>query len=465
MINSHGPTCRQADVHGNKETDMSESMNRREFVAATAAAGIGLAAAGAARGAAVEKPACLGGKKAFTGSFSGWPNVTEADEQAVHNVVHTGRWWFGKGVVQFQEAYAKLTGAKYCVATSCGTAALYSCLTAMDVGPGDEVLVPPYTFIATINVVLLKYALPVFVDTDRETFLMDPGKVDAAVTDRTKAIIPVHIGGAMCDLDNILAVAKKRNVPVLEDACQAHLGQWRGRSAGSWGAAGCFSFQVTKNLPSGEGGAIVTSDEDLANKCYAFHNCGRNRPGCRAGFAYRGGFANNLRMTEFQAAVLLTQMTRIEANAKTRTENAEYLSKMLREIPGITPARMYEGCTRNAYHLYMFRYDPQGFAGLPRSKFLSALKAEGVPCSGGYRRLNMESYIRDAVHSRGYRKIYTQAELDRWEERTACPANDKLCDEAVWFMQNMLLGPRTDMEQIAEAIRKIHAHAGELAKA
>ncbi len=168
---------------------------------------------------------------------------------------------------------------------------------------------PPYTFMATVSVVLLHYAMPVFVDSDRETFLMDPGKLEAAITDRTAAIIPVHIGGSAADMDGILAIAKKRSVPVIEDACQAHLGRWRDRGLGSWGTSGCFSFQVSKNLPSGEGGAILTNDGTMADKCYAFHNCGHKRKGASPNFTYEGGRNTNVRMTEFQGALLLSQMT------------------------------------------------------------------------------------------------------------------------------------------------------------
>ena len=151
----------------------------------------------------------------------------------------------------------------------------------------------------------------------------------------------------------------------MEDACQAHLGEWRGRKVGTYGEAGCFSFQASKNLNSGEGGAVLCGDEDLRERCYAFHNNGTGlKPG--TGFTYSSG-GTNLRMPEFQAALLMAQMTRIEAQAKTRTENARYLKSLLKEIPGIAPARMYDGCTRNAYHLYMFRYDKSQFAGLPRS--------------------------------------------------------------------------------------------------
>jgi perosamine synthetase len=438
-------------------------INRRQFVAATTAAGVGLVLTGA--GPAAAKPALLGGKPVHSGGYSSWPIVTSADEKSVLEVVHAGRWYRSRSVEQFERAFAQAQGAKHCVAVSSGTSAIYTSLGALGVGPGDEVIVPPYTFLATVNVVMLHYALPVFVDSDRETFLMDPAKIAAAITERTAAIIPVHIGGAAADLDGILAVAKKRSVPVIEDACQAVLGRWRDRGLGSWGTSGCFSFQESKNVCSGEGGAILTNDEAMADNCYAFHNCCRKRPGAAAGFNYSGGRCTNARMTEFQAALLLTQMQAAEQRAKTRSADAAYLTGMLREIPGIVPARMYEGCTRNAYHIYMFRYQPEKFAGLPRVKFLRALHAEGIPCSAGYRPLNKEAFIQEALNSRPYIKVYGKAAIENWADRNRCPENDKLCEEAVWFMQNMFLGPRSDMEEIAEAIRRIQAHAGELARA
>ncbi|MFH1921203.1 MAG: DegT/DnrJ/EryC1/StrS family aminotransferase [Planctomycetota bacterium] len=442
---------------------MSREVSRRQFISATTSAGVGLALTGATH--AAEKPAFLGGKPVRTKGYQSWPMVDAADEKSVLDVVRSGRWYRNGSVAEFEETYAKMNGAKYCVATSSGTSALYTSLGALGVGPGDEVIVPPYTFMATVSVALLHYAMPVFVDSDRATFLMDPAKLEAAITDRTAAIIPVHIGGAAADIDSILAIAKKRNIPVIEDACQAHLGQWRNRGLGSWGTSGCFSFQVSKNLPSGEGGAILTNDESMANKCFAFHTCCRGRPGASSNFTYQGGRNTNVRMTEFQGALLLAQMEGLEERANTRHENAKYLSSMLREIPGILPARMYEGCTRNAYHLYMFRFEPEKFSGLPRDQFVRALRGEGIPCSTGYGRLNEASFIQDALNSRPYVKVYGKPAIEKWAERNRCPENDQLCEEAVWFMQNMFLGPRSDMDEIGEAIRKLHAHAPALAKA
>jgi len=324
--------------------------------------------------------------------------------------------------------------------------------------------VPPYTFIATVNAVLRQYALPVFVDTDPETFQMDARKLEAAITPRTRAIVPVHLGGNVCDLGAMLPIASRRGVPVLEDACQAHLAEWRGRKVGRFGLAGCFSFQASKNLNSGEGGAIITDDEDLRERCFAFHNNGSGFRSIGNNFTY-SSTGCNLRMPEFQAALLLAQMTRIEAQAGVRAQNGAYLTSLLKDIPGIAPARMYDGCTRNAYHLYMFRYDRQHFAGLPRALFLKALAAEGIPASGGYSPLNKQAFLKNALHARGYQRIFPAKEIAMWEERNQCPANDGLCEEAVWFVQTMLLAPRASMEQIAGAIRKIQKHAGDIAKA
>jgi dTDP-4-amino-4,6-dideoxygalactose transaminase len=169
-------------------------------------------------------------------------------------------------------------------------------------------------------------------------------------------------------------------------------------------------------------------------------------------------------MTEFQAALLLAQMTRLEEQSRTREQNAAYLTGVLKQIPGISPARMYEGCTRNAYHLYMFRYDPAAFSGLPRAAFLKALAAEGIPASSGYSPLNKEPFIYAALSRPGLQAAYSKARLEAWREQNRCPQNERLCSEAVWLTQTMLLGPRTDMDDIAEGIRKVQAQAAQLAK-
>jgi dTDP-4-amino-4,6-dideoxygalactose transaminase len=430
------------------------------------AAGLGLGAGAASRavqsGSRGEKPAILGGKPVRTEPFPAWPIVKENDEQGWMEVLH-GKDWCRAGdghyATRFEETWAKTLGAKYCVVTSCGTMALYASLNALGVAPGDEVILPPYTFVATLNVILMQYALPVFVDSDRETFQIDAGKIESKLSARTRCIMPVHLGGNPVNMDVVLEVAKKHKLPVIEDACQAHTGEWRHRRVSTLGDLGCFSFQATKNLNSGEGGAILTSDPGLHEFCKSFQDQGRGPADAAFQYARQG---SNLRMTEFQAALLLQQLTRVEEQSRVREQNAQYLTSLLRQIPGISPARMYDGATRNGYHLYMLRYDKAHFANLPRARFLEALEKEGIPCAGGYSPLNKELFLKQALNSRVYGTMYSARELAEWEERNACPENDKLCEEAVWFFQTMLLGPRRDMDDIAEAIGKIQKHAGEL---
>jgi len=443
---------------------MGDDSTRREF-AKTMTGAVGLAMAGSAVFAqAGAKPAVLGGKPVRTQPFPSWPVIEENDINAWNEVLHGRKWCRidGNYATRFEETWAKMLGAKHCLATASGTTALFTVLNALEVGPGDEVIVPPYTFVATINVVLLQHALPVFVDTDRATSQIDAGKIEAAITPRTRAIMPVHLGGSAADMDRILEIGQARKIPVVEDACQAHLAEWRGKKVSTLGVAGCFSFQASKNLNSGEGGTILTNDDEIHRQCVSFHTNGRGENG--AGFSYMRNGSNH-RMTEFQAALLGSQIVRLDAQSRIRESNARYLTGLLDSIPGTTPARMYEGCTRNAYHLYMFRYDPAQFEGLPRAKFLKALEAEGIPASSGYTPLNKEPVISRTVNSRAFRHCFPDAELKRYRERIECPENDKLCEEAVWLTQNMLLGGKHDMDQVVEAILKVRKSAAAIAKA
>jgi dTDP-4-amino-4,6-dideoxygalactose transaminase len=336
-------------------------------------------------------------------------------------------------------------------------------LHALDVGPKDEVIVGPYTFIATVNAILAHYALPVFVDTDPESAMIDAGKIEAAITPRTRCILPVHLGGNMADMDRIMDISKRRNVPVVEDACQAVGSEWRGRAAATMGHLGCYSFHKLKNLSGAEAGAVVSNDEGLFRRAYGFHSHYRTPDEnaadprlCRNGI--------NLRMSEFQAAALMAQIGRLNAQANTRDRNAAYLAELLRDIPGVVPAKMYEGCTRNGYHLFLMRYNAEAMRGLPRERFVAAVRAEGIPISSGYSPLNQHPFLENTLGSRPFRAVYSKREIDQWRERNQCPANDRLCQEGLWFAHTVLLGSKTDMEDIAAAIGKVHRNADALRK-
>ncbi len=416
--------------------------------------------------ATAVKPALLGGTPVRTKKWPTWPVTNEVEEQEILGALRSGRWGRGTGklVERFEAAYATLTGAKHCLAVANGTSALITSLNALGIGAGDEVIVPPYTFIATINSVLLQHALPVFVDTDRETFQIDAPKVEAAITPETRVLLPVHMGGASFDVGKMMEISRRRNVPLIEDAAQAHLGEWRNRKVGSYGLAGCFSFQASKNLNSGEGGAIISSDEEFIEKCFTFHNNGRSRKVMTASFTYQSTGAN-LRLTEFQAAILSAQMTRLEEQSRRREMNAAYLTSQLAGIAGMAPQKLYPGCTRNAWHLYMFRYQPEAFAGLTRERFIAAMRAEGIPVSSGYSPLNREPFLENVLNSRGFRRIYGEKRLAQWREQNQTPQNDQLCQEALWLTQTMLLDTREGMDQIVEAIRKVQKAAGPLTQA
>jgi len=455
---------------------MTTPFSRRDFLSASAQTGLAAVLVGAVptvlvgSGASVDgKPALLGGTTMNQTSYSPWPLLQGDEEEYLLNVLKTGQWFRSSTnlemVANFEKEYAKLCGSRHCIATNSGTSSLVAALAAIDVGPGDEVITSPYTFIATINSIVAHFALPVPIDVDIDSFQLDDKLAEIACNENTRCLLPVHIGGNPANMDDFLAIGKKRGIPVIEDACQGHLGQWRGKKLGAVGDAGCFSFQVSKNLPSGEGGAILTDDENLAEKIYKSHynNFGR-KSGC-FDFSFGAVRGVNSRMTEFQGAVLRAQMKHVEKYTAIRDENGLYLNKLLAEIPGVFPAKIYDGAV-NAWHLYMFRIDAEKF-GISRDLFLRALNAERIPCGAGYTASAVDwvDFVRKSYDTAAGRRIYPKLVLDQWAERVGqLPQFGKLCSQAVWFGQNMLIGPRENMDIIADAVRRIQKNAAEIAK-
>jgi dTDP-4-amino-4,6-dideoxygalactose transaminase len=412
-----------------------------------------------------NKPALLGGEKVRKKDWPEWPVWDQSAEDEVLKMLRSGRWYRGKGeyVSEFEGKYAELMGAKRCLATASGTTALLIALHVLGVDAGDEVLVSPFTFVATYNSIFINKALPVFVDTDPETFLIDPAKIEERITDRTVAILPVHIYGLPVDMDKVNAIAKKYNLKVVEDACQAWLGEYKGQKLGTLGDLGCFSFQNSKNLPTGEGGAILGNDDEIMDRCFSFHNCGRPYGSVKATSNYpmRG---SNRRMQQIQAIMLMSQMKRVEKDADVRLKNALYLDKKLAEIPGIHPYKLVEGNNRSAYHMYPFRFVAKEFGGVSRKTFLKAMAAEGAPCSAGYGKQNHDGLIEEALNSRGYQRLFSKKRLKQWREENRLPGNDQLAEEAVTFYQSMLLGTEADMDDIVNGVVKIYENRESLAE-
>ncbi len=448
---------------------MNKNLTRRVFVQTAAAGSAALAWLGGRQpptglAAEADKPALLGGTPVHQGGWPKWPDWRESWEPEIIKVLRSGQWSRASGgrqVPDFEAAYAKLLGAKRCLATASGTTALITAMHVMGVDAGDEVIVSPYTFIATYNTILIHRALPVFADTDPATLTMDPASIESRITERTRAIVPVHIYGLPCDMDPINAIAKKHNLAVVEDACQAWLAEYKGRKCGTLGDLGCFSFQNSKHIPSGEGGAITGDREELIDRCHAFHNCGR----ATGTFQGHGCFSrgSNFRMQHFQAAMLQQQLDKLVTETKRRRENADYLNAGLKEIPGIQPLRLPED-SRPVWHLFAFRYDAARFNGLPRDKFFRALGAEGIPCGGGYHEQYYDGLLDEAIASRGFQRLFSAERLKAYRDSfQELKGNKQVCETIVGMSQNLLLADRRDMDHILAAIRKIQAHSAGLA--
>lgn len=450
-------------------------MDRRKFITRTiggasllAVSGVNNLYAWGQSNSDNKLPAILGGAKSHHDMWPEWPAWKTAYEEKVLEVLRSRVWSRAKVTAEFEAKWAELIGTKRCLSVVNGTSALIASVSQFNIGPGDEVIVPPYTFIATIQAVLLNGALPVFADIDPRTFQIDPAKIEAKITSRTKAIIPVHILGIPADMTRIMAIARKHNLIVIEDACQAHLAEVKGKRVGSIGDAGCFSFQTSKNMPIGEGGAITSDNETFMDQCFSYHNLGLPY-GTQVGSVSGGGIrvGSKIRFTEYQAAIGLVQLTNLEKDTNTRWDNAQYLSKKIKDIPGIAPATLYPETTKAVYHLYPLLYNKDKFKGLTRNQFLESLRAEGVPCSSGYTPLHTQPFIKAAFESKLYQKVYDKEDLDyrNFIDKNQCPMNDRICnEEAIWMTQNLFLENKSSMDDIVNAIEKIQANADKIVK-
>jgi dTDP-4-amino-4,6-dideoxygalactose transaminase len=426
-------------------------------------------------------PALLGGQPVRTAPWPRWPVFDEREENALLEVLRSGHWWrhsYGQGVelaesdenpqstvARFQRAFARAHNCRYGICAANGTVTLEIALRAAGVRPGDEVIVPAYTYVATATAPLMVGAIPIFADIEPDTYNLDVARVAEAISPRTRAIIPVHFGGQPADMDALNALARQHNLAVIEDAAHAHGAAYKGHKCGSLGLLASFSFQASKNLTAGEGGIITTNATALAEVCETLVWAGR-KPG--QPWYRHHVLASNARLTEFQGAILLVQLERLEEQLARRMHNGQLLNALLAEIEGIAPLVIRPTTTRHAFHLYILRYHPDAFAGLSKQRFVQALQAEGITGAfGGYTTplyanpmfLNKEFLggpFPVDVFEHGCR-------LDYAEFPTRCPVAERACsEEAVWLPQSMLLADEEAMHDIARAIRKVQAHASAL---
>ncbi len=406
-----------------------------------------------------EKLALLGGQPVKNTPFPAWPYYDDTERQALMDVLESRIWWRtpGSATLQFEKDFAAFQQARHGVAVTNGTAALEVALAALGISPGDEVIVPDFTFVATASAVLFNGALPVLVDVTPDTYCIDPDLVQAAITPRTKAIIAVHMGGHPADMDRLVEIARQHGLFLVEDSSHAHGSEWRGRKIGAIGDIGTFSFQQSKLMTAGEGGLIVTNSDDLERKVRSVHDCGR-MPGewFYAHFIY----GSNYRLSEWQGAVLSAQLARLPEQSKIRIRNAAFLDGELARIEGITPQKHDPRVTVNGHYAYIFHYNQAAFAGAPIDRFIAAFNAEGFPNQASYPPLHDLAVFKSGEYRK---RLASDAANDSHAfMKGPFPNTHKAAWETVWIPQTALLGTPEEMAQVVQAIRKIQAHASDL---
>ena len=412
----------------------------------------------------MPKLAITGGKPVRRKPFTAWPIYSNQEARALMQVLRSRNWggypFPNTHASAFAAKFAKVHGAGYGIALANGTVAIEVALKAIGIKPGEEVIVPAYTWEGTVGPILQLNAVPVFVDVDPDTYCLDARLVEAAITSKTRAILPVHLAMGFADLDEILRIARSRNIAVIEDCAHAHGGQWHGKGAGAWGDVGCFSFQSSKLITAGEGGAVITSNLEYFERAQSYVNCGR--ASITDEFRHRLiGF--NYRITEFQAAILEAQLERLPKQAKTRMANMNHFEKRLRGTPGFAFLKRDKRVTRVAAYQYVFKYMPENFGGIPRAAFLAALEMEGIPCDG----LFYEPVYRSAlfpVDPADFPALsWCRAEPLNLKMLYHCPVSERAAYvEAVWLPHHLFLGTRKDTDDIADAILKVCENVDEL---
>ncbi len=394
-----------------------------------------------------------------------WPAMI-ADEKLIDSVVKTtksGIWSRIQSptgtVATFEKEYARLMGTKLCIGTGSGTQALATSVEAMGFGPGDEIITSPYSDFGTVSAILTSRVLPVLVDLDRDSFQLDSKEIEKKINKNTKAIIPVHIMGMPCNMEDIMAIARKHNLKVIEDACQANFAKYQGKQIGTLGDLGCFSFQASKQISCGEGGAIIGNDEVLMDRCFTVQNHGTNRKG------FNVTIGPKYRMNEFEGAVLMGQIAGARERFEKRNANAAYLDAKLKGFPGLVPQKKYPGTESSGYYKYAMSYRKEHFNNIDRGKFLKALSAEGINLSPYIARgFHVEPWVDEIIGLREYKALYSAARLKSYKEEMEMPICDLVCNEEMVVLEGVasLLGTTQDMDDVINAIMKVYENRDKL---
>ncbi len=405
----------------------------------------------------MSKLALRGGVPVRVAPYPSWPQWDQREQDALLHVLHSGHWWSTEGdqVSRFEAAWAAYCQVPNCIAVTNGTHAIEVALLGLGIGEGDEVIVTDYSFFASASAVVAVNAVPVLVDVDPQTFCIDSAAVASAITPRTRGVIAVHLAGHPCDLDQLVALCTAHGLALIEDCAHAHGSTWNGRSVGSFGAAGTFSFQQSKLLTAGEGGAVVVRDAEHAAQIRSFSDCGR-RPG--EWFYKHFALGGNFRLSEWQGAMLLAQLARFPEQHRRRNENAVFLNTELLKVPGVVPQWRDQRTTSQGYYCYLVRIDEAQF-GLPRDVIREALVAEGIPLTMSY----PEIHATDAFRTPG---AFAPRQRGRYLHpdygAQHLPVTRQMANTTLWCKHQLLMGDRQDAAALVEALAKVYAHRDEL---
>lgn len=410
------------------------------------------------------KLAITGGEPLRKTPFTKWPIGCNEEARNLQDVLTSSLWggqpFPGKYSVAFAKKFAEVHTVKYAQCVSTGTVAIQAALKAIDIQPGDEVIAPAYTWEGTVGPVLLLNAVPVFADIDPDTYCIDAKLIEKLITPKTKAILPVHLGMRFADMDEILRIAAKHKLKVIEDCAHAHGGAWKGKGAGSMGDLGAFSFQSSKLITSGEGGAVITNNLESMEKVQSYINAGR--ASVTDQFHHRiVGF--NYRLGEFQAAVLSAQLDRLPEQASLRESNMKYLESRLQNNPAIGLLKPDPRISQLAPYGYIIKYFGEKLNGVPRAAFVGALQMEGIPCDGLFYEPVYKSSLFPVKATDFPALSWGREKALDLRNMYSCPESERAAyQEAVWFMHQLFLGSKTDIDAIADAIHKVLENIEEL---
>lgn len=401
-----------------------------------------------------------GGTPVRTTAYPVWPEWDDRELDAVTSVIRSGTWGGfpepGTNASRFEEAFAAYQGARHGILMANGTVTMEVALKALGIGWGDEVIVPALTFAATAYAPMAAGALPVIVDVEPRTWTIDPDLVESAITDRTRAIIPVHLGHQMADMDRLAEIAERHGLAIVEDCAHAPGQQWRGRGAGCIGDFGSFSHQSSKILTSGEGGTLLTGDDELARRAHSIVDCGRAKDPDEKEFT----FGANYRLGELHAAVLVVAMERFPEQQRQRAEAGKELERLAAGIDGVRIMPADERITRWSFYNYILAIDPDAFAGRTNENVCRALEAEGIPAEVQYPPMSRYELFQPSL-SRLPVAVEFADRLD--PQAMSFPVAEAAgLRESVYLMENVFRDGSRGVQDVAEALAKVQRHAGEL---